>query len=168
MKISSCQLRGSRRLSLRRIGDGPRREPVVDPGLGWNPPRHQRGPAGRADGRTDETVLEPGAAGRQTIDLGSSDHPVAVTPGHPGGQIIGDDEQDVGTPVLTREQSGNPQGGTGQGCGRLQDRPGETGSWREEGLFGLDRGSELMGKFQVRTVHWTVSPAKGIEGVWYK
>ena len=114
---------GKPRLSLRRIGNGPRREPVVDPGLGRNPPRHQRGPAGRADGGADETILEPGATSRQPIDVGSSDHPIAVTPGHPGGQVVGNDEQDVGTPVLTPEQGGGSQGGPGQGCGRLQDVP---------------------------------------------
>jgi len=60
------------------------------------PTRHQYGSARRTLGVLGEGLGEAAARRRKGIDVGRSNHVVAITTHTVGAQLIGEDEDDVG------------------------------------------------------------------------
>ena len=67
----------------------------MDAVLGRHEARQHRSPARGAHGIRAERLTEADPAGRQPIEVGSMDFPVARATEHAGGLVVDEDEDDV-------------------------------------------------------------------------
>ena len=89
---------------------------------------HQAGqegrPGGRADGVDAVAAVELHSIGGQAVDVGCADVAIAVTAERPGGLVVGEDEDDVGTArglggnglCREAEDRGTEEGGSDMHC----------------------------------------------------